>query len=417
MCLRYFSRIPILDASPRLQHVCLACLITAMTVGLAALWKWVPLDKMLVPTDQKWVSVDQILVPTQLVPTDQERVLTHQRKVPSDRKWSRLPRKRIVYWSPAWTGLAKDTPGWFEKHCPVGNCEGTKDRKMAEEADAIVFQLSHNNYLDGELPRKRSPSQVYVAWLYEHADYVRVTQRLTQLPKDFINVSMTYRLDSHIVVPYLSTRKRAPTKELDKIYRKVESFPKKKLVAWFVSHCKTSSDRESYVKELQKYITVDVYGKCGPLNCTRETKDKSNECYRMLERDYKFYLSFENSICKDYVTEKLANIFDLYVVPVTMGGANYTQVAPPHSFINALDFESPRKLAEFLHFLDKNSTEYFKYFAWKPLYKTFGYWAHAEPGLCKLCAMLNGAIPFESHEDFMSWWYPPGTCTRNKFKF
>ena len=36
----------------------------------------------------------------------------------------------------------------------------------------------------------------------------------------------------------------------------------KKLVAWMVSNCYTASRREQYVLELQKYISVDVYGNC-----------------------------------------------------------------------------------------------------------------------------------------------------------
>lgn len=42
---------------------------------------------------------------------------------------------------------------------------------------------------------------------------------------------------------------------------------KTKGVAWIVSNCHSSSDREEYVIELKKYIPVDVYGKCGTLNC------------------------------------------------------------------------------------------------------------------------------------------------------
>jgi len=38
-----------------------------------------------------------------------------------------------------------------------------------------------------------------------------------------------------------------------------------KLAAWFVSHCHTSSQREKYVTELQKYIDVDIFGYCGEL--------------------------------------------------------------------------------------------------------------------------------------------------------
>ncbi len=76
---------------------------------------------------------------------------------------------------------------------------------------------------------------------------------------------------------------------------------KQKLVAWFVSNCHSWSKRELYVKELQKFIPVDIYGPCGNLSCPR---NKEAECDAMLERDYKFYLSFENSICHQYTTEK-----------------------------------------------------------------------------------------------------------------
>ena len=44
----------------------------------------------------------------------------------------------------------------------------------------------------------------------------------------------------------------------------------------------------------------------------------------------------------------------LDIVPVVMGGADYKKKAPHKSFIDVLDFESPRKLAEFLLKLDKN---------------------------------------------------------------
>lgn len=60
----------------------------------------------------------------------------------------------------------------------------------------------------------------------------------------------------------------------------------------------------------------------------------------MLERDYKFYLSFENSICRDYVTEKFYNALLFKTVPIVYGGANYSAVAPKGSYINVRDFPS-----------------------------------------------------------------------------
>ena len=289
------------------------------------------------------------------------------------------------------------------------------DRTRLPEADAIVFHHFSSHWPKGDLPTYRSTSQLYVAWIGEPATYTWTIQRLGQLPKDFFNISMTYRLDSHIPIPCVTTKPRQ-TKQIDMeaIMNRTKSHPKKKQVAWFVSHCKTKSDRESYVKELQKYIDVDIYGACGPLKCGTK---KSPQCYIMLERDYKFYLSFENSICKDYVTEKLGKVLQYDIIPVTLGGANYSQTAPPYSYINALDFKSPRHLAKYLHSLAKNDTEYLKYFQWKAKYSVQQCGHGFVAAFCKLCALLNGKVQYNSHEDFKSWWLPPGVCKQGNFSF
>jgi len=43
---------------------------------------------------------------------------------------------------------------------------------------------------------------------------------------------------------------------------------------------------------------------CGDLTCLRGSDEL---CFNLLERDYKFYLAFENSNCFDYITEKFWN--------------------------------------------------------------------------------------------------------------
>lgn len=118
---------------------------------------------------------------------------------------------------------------------------------------------------------------------------------------DLINWTATYRYDSDIVTPYerwayynsLVTQ----VQQLDRNYAE----HKTKQVAWFVSNCNTNNKRLQYAKELAKYIPVDIYGKCGTLKCPRS---RSDECFQMLNDDYKFYLAFENSNCVDYITEK-----------------------------------------------------------------------------------------------------------------
>ena len=64
----------------------------------------------------------------------------------------------------------------------------------------------------------------------------------------------------------------------------------------------------------------------------------------MLERDYKFYLSFENSICRDYATEKFFNPLRFSTVPVVYSGADYQALGvPKNSYIDARDFPSGKK--------------------------------------------------------------------------
>ncbi len=48
-------------------------------------------------------------------------------------------------------------------------------------------------------------------------------------------------------------------------------------------------------------IDVDIEFRCGRRKCART---RANECFDMLNKEYKFYLAFENSNCREYITEK-----------------------------------------------------------------------------------------------------------------
>jgi len=50
--------------------------------------------------------------------------------------------------------------------------------------------------------------------------------------------------------------------------------------------------------------------------------------------------SFENSLCKDYVTEKFFKVFEHDMVPIVFGHADYSKIAPPKSYIKVEDFKS-----------------------------------------------------------------------------
>ena len=75
---------------------------------------------------------------------------------------------------------------------------------------------------------------------------------------------MTYRPNSDIQLLYGKTLKKSQTVS-PSIKNGIKEIKDKKIVAWMVSHCLTSSLRENYVTELSEYIQVDVFGKCGHL--------------------------------------------------------------------------------------------------------------------------------------------------------
>ena len=180
---------------------------------------------------------------------------------------------------------------------------------------------------------------------------------------------------------------------------------RKKLAAWLVSHCETRNYRELLVQSLQKYVQIDIYGTCGNQACSFP-----GDCRDYLADNYKFYLAFENSLCVDYLTEKLWSQLRRDIVPITYAWINNTEVLPPNSYINALDFESVKDLAEYLIYLDENEQEYRKYFQWKGKYRVID----GGNGLCLTCKKLwqlrrmratvpSGGVELRRHQSMSTW--------------
>lgn len=188
---------------------------------------------------------------------------------------------------------------------------------------------------------------------------------------------------------------------------------KSKTAAWFVSNCNAFSKRDKLTRELQKYIDVDVYGKCGTLECE---EDSSNKCEKMLNSTYKFYLSFENALCIDYVTEKLFRAMKNYVIPVVFNGAVMNRFIPQNSVINANDFETVEDLANYLQFLSNDLEEYKKYFWWKKHYKVIEDEKIAYCNLCKKVNEMNVKHKQQVYVDLSKWWYED-SCTKTRIKF
>ncbi|KAK4879664.1 hypothetical protein RN001_007810 [Aquatica leii] len=305
--------------------------------------------------------------------------------------------KYILFWTPFWY-----TPDYFIgfgskafAECEYTNCFTTNNRSYlsVEKFDAIFFHGSIYNKGYHKEPTIRSPNQIYV--------YVNIEAPINLSPNlkmygSFYNWTMTHRFDSDLVKRYRVFVKEETGYVLPSFHA-VKN--KTKIMAWFVSHCSTSSKRELLIKHIMKYIPVDIYGYCGPLKCSvNKNRLSTNECYDMVEKNYKFYFAGENSICKDYTTEKLYYLLEKDVIPVVYGGGDYLVTAPPKSVINVADFENITELVDYLKFLDANPSEYLKYFEWKKHYKIIDGFP-----VCELCKKLHEPLQKSIIEDLHTW--------------
>ncbi|KAH3804094.1 hypothetical protein DPMN_132375 [Dreissena polymorpha] len=344
-----------------------------------------------------------------LHPSD-DRILT-QAKFRPNVDFDSLPPKRIL--------LAQGLSGWgvqmgnkafVEHQCPVQNCHLLEHPPPSEIIDARMFkeiELNENMYRDALSVVPRHPDQVWIMFGLESPEASPMYTNLN----DVINWTATYRFDSTMVTPYDKFKTYDNFTNISD-YKPCKNFAatKTKMAAIFTSNCYASNNRLDVVKELQQFISVDFYGFCGTLTCERGNE---KTCFRKLKDEYKFYLSFENANCRDYITEKLfLNALRNDVVPVVMGAHpdDYRRVAPPGSYIHVEDFGSVQELAKYIKFLDKNDDEYNKYFRWKQTgsFVDTKFW-------CRICSLLwDPEKPRMSVPDLDSWWRGKGICIGKK---
>lgn len=149
------------------------------------------------------------------------------------------------------------------------------------------------------------------------------------------------------------------------------------------------------------------------MSCPRSQGEK---CDHLLDSDYKFYLAFENSNCKSYITEKFFFTGLMRnVLPIAMGASpeDYERYAPMRSYIHVDDFESPKKLAEYLHVLDQNDDLYNSYFKWRGTGEII-----PENMWCRICTMLHdeySTMP-RWYPDINDWWRKNGVCTNGTWR-
>ena len=124
-----------------------------------------------------------------------------------------------------------------------------------------------------------------------------------------------------------------------------------------------------------------------------------------------------NPVKKVYIfshyTEKFYRALETSVVPVVYSAKGIHKVAPPHSYIDVRDFKSPKHLAEYLLYLDKNDAEYMSYFEWRKHF-TCNFLHAIENGVnkvfCDFCRYLFEDKRPKIIQNFTKWFLDDAEC-------
>ncbi len=152
------------------------------------------------------------------------------------------------------------------------------------------------------------------------------------------NFRLDYQLDSEVVHAYFGYFKEGSLD--DAINRKTGWFAPSLIfeqrhqdvhAVWVAKNCHSSNHREQFVHAIMDAgVTVDNFGQCmHNKDFPANTQDTEENFMKLLSK-YKFYLSFENSLCRHYYTEKLGRCLETGVIPILLGHPADLEYLLPH---------------------------------------------------------------------------------------
>lgn len=289
----------------------------------------------------------------------------------------------------------------------ISGCTLTDDVRAYAQADAVIVHHREVSTGTAELPPDpRPPAQKWIWMNYESPAHTPGLWRF----EGVFNLTLTYRTDSDIFLPYGYLVPRQPR---SKGFQNRSAQPlrapsrahlhRPRLAAWVISNWSESHARVALYYQLRRYIQVDVFGRAGqPL----PEDSGGGSVVRLLGR-YQFYLALENSQYTDYITEKLWNAVLAGAVPVVLGPSrqNYERFLPPESFIHVDDFPTVRGLARYLLMLRRNPARLKRHLDWRGRYSVHqpSFWAEHYCAACRAVRRTRGRT--DVVKDLTRWFY------------
>ncbi|HEY9777015.1 MAG TPA: glycosyltransferase family 10 [Planktothrix sp.] len=290
------------------------------------------------------------------------------------------PPLEILYITP-YFGETLDKAIGFAPSVAADLCRVSMDWHRLAHADAVLFHIPNMKRVPS-IPK--APGQLWVGMSMESdANYP-----LQSNPKfmSIFDLTFTYKSDADVRGLYfqpnlLQALQRAPVAKTEEA-----------AAVYFASNKFALNNRFQIVEELLQFMKIDSYGKSQNNRALPES-DRGRESKIDTLAKYKFYLAFENSNQKDYVSEKMFDGLVAGTIPVYLGAPNVDEFLPGENcIIKVSDFSTTQELAQYLLALAQDQNAYDSYFEWrrKPLKQSFMDLIEPEytPSLRRLCQKL-----------------------------
>jgi len=312
-------------------------------------------------------------------------------------------------------------------NCLYKNCFFTCNRDRFDEADALLFhetdltqnlkELIHNGDTvelakQKVLDFKRNPSQLLILWNDEPRPVPSYYNDIE------FNWTVSFHASSEASYCAYGCYKKLDTSLSEQHFKQFvkEEFKKRhNQCVWFVSNC-GAKYRIQLAIQFANSFPLLVHGKCNEMLKKVGSKhmkfndvkcNRNGKCEDESLLFNKFYLSFENHNCSDYITEKFWRSLSKNLIPIVSvpNKEYYEKIAPPNSFIHMSDFNYDFKmLAQHLTVISQNLDLYEKYLEWKQHYMALFTSKDLEPiRFCELCHRLNNDFSSTHYHQIGDW--------------